>query len=247
MSLHGKVAIVTGAAQGIGRAIAESLAQAGADIVVADLDPSGSKDTIAAVEQLGRKALNVKVNVAEVADTKAMVDQVLKEWGKVDILVNNAGITRDGLLLRMKEEDWNLVLDVNLKGTFHGTKAVLPVLMKQRGGAIVNIASVVGVMGNAGQANYAASKAGVIGLTKAVAREYASRGVTVNAVAPGFIGTAMTEKLSGEVRAALLTQIPLGRLGTPDDVAEAVRFLVSPAAAYITGHVLHVNGGMIMV
>jgi 3-oxoacyl-[acyl-carrier protein] reductase len=164
----------------------------------------------------------------------------------VDILINNAGITRDGLLLRMKEEDWNLVLDVNLKGTFHCTKAVLPALMKQRGGAIVNIASVVGVMGNPGQANYAASKAAVIGFTKTVAREYASRGIRVNAVAPGFIDTAMTHGLVADAREALLKQIPLGRLGTPGDVAEAVRFLVSSAAAYITGHVLHVNGGMLM-
>src|SRR5207249_7773340 len=240
MSLHGKVAIVTGAAQGIGRAIAEALAQAGADIVVADLDPSRSKDTVTAVEQLGRKAVNVKVNVANAPDSKAMVDQVLKEWGKVDILVNNAGITRDGLLLRMKEEDWDVVLQVNLNGTFNCMKAVLLPMTRQRYGRIVNIASIVGVTGNVGQANYAASKAAVIGLTKTVAREYASRSVTVNAVAPGFIETAMTDKLSGEVREALLKQIPLGRLGTANDVAEAVRFLVSPAAAYITGHVLHV-------
>ena len=184
MSLQGKVAIVTGAAQGIGRAIAEALAQAGADIVVADLDPSRSKDTVAVVEQLGRKALNIKVNVADGTETKAMVDQVIKEWGKVDILVNNAGITRDGLLLRMKEEDWNLVLQVNLTGTFNCIKAVLLPMTKQRYGRIVNIASIVGVMGNVGQANYAASKAAVIGLTKTVAREYASRAVTVNAVAP---------------------------------------------------------------
>jgi 3-oxoacyl-[acyl-carrier protein] reductase len=247
MSLQGRVAIVTGAAQGIGRAIAEALAQAGADIVVADLDPSRSKDTVAAVEQLGRKALNVKVNVADATDTKAMVDQVLKEWGKVDILVNNAGITRDGLLLRMKEEDWNLVLQVNLNGTFNCIKAVLLSMTKQRYGRIVNIASIVGVMGNVGQANYAASKAAVIGLTKTVAREYASRSVTVNAVAPGFIDTAMTQGLSAEVKDQLQKQIPLGRLGTPADIGAAVRFLVSDDAAYITGHVLHVNGGMLMV
>jgi 3-oxoacyl-[acyl-carrier protein] reductase len=215
MSLHGKVAIVTGSAQGIGRAIAESLAQAGADIVVADLDPARSKDTVAAVEQLGRKALNVKV-------------------------------TRDGLLLRMKEEDWSLVLQVNLNGTFNCTKAVLLPMTRQRYGRIVNIASIVGVMGNVGQANYAASKAAVIGLTKTVAREYASRSVTVNAVAPGFIDTAMTQGLSTEVKDALQKQIPLGRLGTPADIAAAVHFLVSDEAAYITGHVLHVNGGMLM-
>ena len=247
MSLQGRVAIVTGAAQGIGRAIAESLAQAGADIVVADLDPGRSHETVTAVEKLGRKALNVKVNVADANDTKAMVGQVLKAWGKIDILVNNAGITRDGLLLRMKEEDWNLVLQVNLNGTFNCTKAALQPMTKQRYGRIVNIASIVGVMGNAGQANYAASKAAVIGFTKTVGREYASRNVTVNAVAPGFIDTAMTHGLSADVKETLQKQIPMGRLGTPADIAAAVRFLVSDDAAYITGHVLHVNGGMLMV
>jgi 3-oxoacyl-[acyl-carrier protein] reductase len=247
MSLQGRTAIVTGAAQGIGRAIAEALAQAGADIAVADLDPSRSADTVAAVEQIGRKALNIKVNVADTGETKSMVEQVLKAWGKVDILVNNAGITRDGLLLRMKEEDWNLVLQINLNGTFNCTKAVLQPMTKQRYGRIVNIASIVGVIGNAGQANYSASKAAVIGFTKTVGREYASRNVTVNAVAPGFIDTAMTHGLSADVKDTLLKQIPLGRLGTPADIAAAVRFLVSEEAAYITGHVLHVNGGMLMV
>jgi 3-oxoacyl-[acyl-carrier protein] reductase len=186
------------------------------------------------------------VNVADSDDTKTMADQVLKQWGKIDILVNNAGITRDGLLLRMKEEDWNLVLQVNLNGTFHCTKAVLQPMTKQRYGRIVNIASIVGAMGNVGQANYAASKAAVIGFTKTAAREYASRNVTVNAVAPGFIDTAMTQGLSPEVKEALQKQIPLARLGTPADIANAVRFLVSEDAAYITGHVLHVNGGMLM-
>jgi len=246
MTLEGRVAIVTGAAQGIGRAIAETLARHGADIVVADLDPGRSQETVAAITQSGRKALNVKVNVADWNDAKAMVDQVLEEWGKVDILVNNAGITRDGLLVRMKEEDWNLVLQVNLNGTFHCTKAVLQPMTKQRYGRIVNIASIVGAMGNAGQANYAASKAAVIGLTKTVAREYASRNVTVNAVAPGFIDTAMTQGLPAEVKETLQKQIPLGRLGQPADVAEATCFLVSDAAGYITGQVLHVNGGMLM-
>ncbi|MBL8074298.1 MAG: 3-oxoacyl-[acyl-carrier-protein] reductase [Nitrospira sp.] len=247
MSLQGRTAIVTGAAQGIGRAIAEALAQAGADIAVADLDPNRSAETVEAVEKLGRKALNIKVNVADTAETKAMVEQVLKAWGKVDILVNNAGITRDGLLLRMKDEDWNLVLQINLNGTFNCTKAVLQPMTKQRYGRIVNIASIVGVIGNAGQANYSASKAAVIGFTKTVGREYASRNVTVNAVAPGFIDTAMTHGLSADVKDTLLKQIPLGRLGTPADIAAAVRFLVSEEAAYITGHVLHVNGGMLMV
>ena len=234
MSLEGKVAIVTGAAQGIGRAIAETLARHGADVVVADLDPGRSHETVAAVGKLGRRALNLKVNVAEWNDVKSMTDQVLKDWGKIDILVNNAGITRDGLLVRMKEEDWNLVLQVNLNGTFHCTKAVLQPMTKQRYGRIVNIASIVGAMGNAGQAKYAASKAAVIGFT-------------VNAVAPGFIDTAMTQGLPAEVKETLQKQIPLGRLGQPSDVAEAVRFLASDEAGYITGQVLHVNGGMLMV
>ncbi len=246
MSLTGKVAIVTGAAQGIGRAVVEELARDGADVVVADLDPGRSQETVASVETLGRRALNVKVNVADVNDVKAMIDQVLKAWGKIDILVNNAGITRDGLLLRMKEEDWNLVLQVNLNGTFHCTKAVLQPMTKQRYGRIVNIASIVGVTGNVGQANYAASKAAVIGFTKAVAREYASRNVTVNAVAPGFIDTAMTQGLPADVKETLQKQIPMGRLGRPEEIAAAVRFLVSDEASYITGHVLHVNGGMLM-
>jgi 3-oxoacyl-[acyl-carrier protein] reductase len=246
MSLEGKIAIVTGAAQGIGRAIAETLARDGADVAVADLDPSRAQEAVDAITKLGRRALNLKVNVADWNDAKNMADTVLKEWGRLDILVNNAGITRDGLLVRMKEEDWNLVLQVNLYGTFHCTKAVLQPMPKQRSGRIVNIASIVGAMGNAGQANYAASKAAVIGFTKTVAREYASRLVTVNAVAPGFIDTTMTRGLSDEVKDTLMKQIPLGRLGQPADVAEAVRFLVSDEAGYITGQVLHVNGGMLM-
>jgi 3-oxoacyl-[acyl-carrier protein] reductase len=246
MSLQGRVAIITGAAQGIGRAIAEALAHAGADIAVADLDTVRSADTVAAVEKIGRKALNIKVNVADANETKAMAEHVIKTWGKIDILVNNAGITRDALLLRMREEDWNLVLQVNLNGTFNCTKAVLQPMTKQRYGRIVNIASIVGAMGNVGQANYAASKAAVIGFTKTVAREYASRSVTVNAVAPGFIDTAMTQGLPTEVKEVLQKQIPLGRLGTPADIAAAVQFLVSDEAGYVTGQVLHVNGGMLM-
>ncbi|WP_447977821.1 3-oxoacyl-[acyl-carrier-protein] reductase [Candidatus Nitrospira bockiana] len=246
MSLEGRVAIVTGAAQGIGRSIAETLARAGADVVVADMDAGRAQEAVEAIEALGRRAMNVKVNVAEWADVKEMTDKVLKAWGKIDILVNNAGITRDGLLVRMKEEDWNLVLQVNLNGTFHCTKAVMQPMTKQRYGRIVNIASIVGVMGNAGQANYAASKAAVIGFTKTVAREYASRQVTVNAVAPGFIDTAMTQGLPADVKETLQKQIPLGRLGQASDVAAAVRFLVSDEASYITGQVIHVNGGMLM-
>lgn len=246
MSLQGKVAIVTGAAQGIGRVIAETLASAGADIVVADLDPARSQDTVDGITKLGRRVINAKVNVADWNDVKKLADDVLTAWGQIDILVNNAGITRDGLLIRMKEEDWLAVLQVNLTGTFYCIKAVLPAMSKKRSGRIVNIASIVGVMGNAGQANYSASKAAVIGLTKTAAREYASRSITVNAVAPGFIDTAMTKALDAEVRDTLQNQIPLGRLGTAVDVAGAVRFLVSDDASYITGHVVHVNGGMYM-
>jgi 3-oxoacyl-[acyl-carrier protein] reductase len=188
----------------------------------------------------------VKANVASSGDVNAMVEQVIQAFGRLDILVNNAGITRDGLILRMKDEDWDLVLSINLKGAFLCTKAALKHMTKQRSGTIINIASIVGAMGNAGQANYVASKAGLIGMTKTIAREYANRNVTANAVAPGFIDTAMTQALSENVRQELSKQIPLGRLGTSEDVAQAVRFLASPAAAYITGQVIHVNGGMYM-
>lgn len=242
--LAGKVAIVTGAAQGIGRAIAEALARDGADVAVVDLEVTRAEETARAVLSQGRRALVIKANVAEWADVAAMADRVLTELGRIDILVNNAGITRDSLLLRMKEEDWNAVLDVNLKGTFHCTKAVLPAMTKQRSGAMVNIASVVGVMGNAGQANYAASKAAVIGLTKTVAREYASRGITVNAVAPGFIVSPMTDPLPDKVKEELIARIPFGRMGTDREVAAGILFLASDEASYVTGHVLDINGGL---
>jgi 3-oxoacyl-[acyl-carrier protein] reductase len=247
MELKGKVAVVTGGAQGIGKAIAQVLAENGADVVVADVDLEKAQETAKELSESGSKAVALKLNVAQFDEVREGMGSVMAQFGRVDILVNNAGITRDALLLRMKEEDWNLVLDVNLKGTFHCTKAVLPHMTKQRGGKIVNIASIVGVIGNAGQANYAASKAAVIGFSKTVAREYASRGITVNAVAPGFIETAMTHKLTQEVRDNLYKQIPLGRLGTAQDVAHAVSFLVSEKAAYITGQVIHVNGGMLMM
>jgi len=246
MPLTGKISLVTGGAQGIGQAIATTLAQEGSDVVVADLDANRCEETVARVQQLGRKAMAVSVNVGDWDQVKGMIDRVLKDWERIDILVNNAGITRDGLLLRMKEEDWQSVLQVNLTGTFFCVKAVLPTMSRQRSGRIVNIASIVGAIGNIGQANYAASKAAVIGLTKTVAREYASRNITVNAVAPGFIDTAMTQDLSAETKEALLNQIPLKRLGQPSDIADAVSFLCSEKAGYITGHVLHVNGGMHM-
>jgi len=246
MALTGKISVVTGSAQGIGQAIAITLAQEGSDVVVADLDATRCEETVARVQQLGRKAMAVSVNVGDWDQVKGMIDRVQKDWERIDILVNNAGITRDGLLLRMKEEDWQSVLQVNLTGTFFCVKAVLPTMSRQRSGRIVNIASIVGAIGNIGQANYAASKAAVIGLTKTVAREYASRNITVNAVAPGFIDTAMTQDLSTETKEALLNQIPLKRLGQPSDIADAVSFLCSEKAGYITGHVLHVNGGMHM-
>lgn len=246
MSLNGKTALVTGAAQGIGRDIALALATDGADVAICDVNLEAAQKTAGDIEAKGRKSLALKANVASSAEVTAMVDQVVEKFGRIDILVNNAGITRDGLILRMKDEDWDLVLSINLKGSFLCTKAALKYMSKQRGGNIINIASIVGAMGNAGQANYVASKAGLIGLTKTIAREYANRGITANAVAPGFIDTAMTQALSENVRTELAKQIPLGKLGTPEDVANAVRFLASPWASYITGQVIHVNGGMYM-
>jgi 3-oxoacyl-[acyl-carrier protein] reductase len=241
--LTGKVALITGGAQGIGLAIAATLHQSGAVAIIGDLDEAKAKEAAAG---LGGEASSIRLNVADEPDVKQAVAQLLSERQRIDILVCNAGITRDSLLLRMKPEEWESVLSVNLHGTFYCIKQVLPAMTKQRYGRIVTISSIVGVMGNAGQANYAASKAAVIGLTKSVAREYASRNVTANAVAPGFIDTAMTQRLSESVRHQLLDQIPLARLGTPQDIASAVKFLVSDDAAYITGQVLHVNGGMWM-
>lgn len=246
MSLKGKIALVTGAAQGIGRDIALGLAADGAEVAICDVNLEAARKTAADIEAKGRKSLALKANVASSADVTAMIDQVVEKFGRIDILVNNAGITRDGLILRMKDEDWDLVLSINLKGAFLCTKSALKYMTKQRSGTIINIASIVGAMGNAGQANYVASKAGLIGLTKTIAREYSNRNVTANAVAPGFIDTAMTQALTEQVRTDLAKQIPLGRLGSSEDVANAVRFLASPSAAYITGQVIHVNGGMYM-
>jgi len=241
-----KVAVVTGASRGIGRSIALALAAQGATIVAVDMDQASTEAVVAELQAAGGKALAVVGNVTVSADVERMFDAATEAFGRVDILVNNAGITRDGLLMRIKDEDWDAVLNVNLKGAFLCTRAAFKVMSKQRYGRIINIASVVGQMGNAGQANYCASKAGLIGLTKSNAREMAKRSITVNAVAPGFIATAMTDALSDKVRAELTAQIPLERLGSSDDIANAVVFLASETAGYITGHVLSVNGGMYM-
>ena len=244
--LTNQFAVVTGAGRGIGQAIALKLASAGADVACVDLKLEFCAETVQKAEALGRKAWGFAANVAHAANVEATADQILAATTKVDILVNNAGITKDGLLMRMSEADWDAVLDINLKGTFLFTKAFSRSFLKQRSGRIVNIASVIGLIGNAGQCNYGASKAGVIGFTKSAARELASRGITVNAIAPGFIETAMTAKISAEAREALLKQIPLASLGQPDDVANAVLFFASPGARYMTGQVLAVDGGMAM-
>lgn len=241
-----KVAVITGASRGIGRSIALALAEAGAKIVAVDLDPVATDAIVAELKEKGTEAIAVIGNVTVTEDTEKMIDAAVAAFGRVDILVNNAGITRDGLLMRMKDEDWDAVLTVNLKGAFLCSRAAAKVMTKQRYGRIINIASVVGQMGNAGQANYCASKAGLIGLTKSNARELAKRNVTVNAVAPGFIATAMTDALPEKVREELTAQIPLARLGSAEDIANAVVFLALEKSAYITGHVIAVNGGMYM-
>jgi 3-oxoacyl-[acyl-carrier protein] reductase len=246
LTLKDRVALVTGGGQGIGRAIALSLAEAGAKIGVSDIQEEKAQIVAKEISQMNQEAIALKTNVAEGSDVQRSIRETHQRWGRIDILINNAGVTRDNLLLRMKEEDWDLVLAVNLKGTFLCTKEALSFMSKQRYGRIVNIASIVGVSGNAGQGNYSASKAAVIGFTKTTAREYAARGITANAVAPGFIDTLMTQTLAEETKQKLLQQIPLGRLGTPEEIARVVRFLVSEDASYITGQVIHVNGGMWM-
>lgn len=244
--LENQVAVITGAGRGIGQAIAIKFAANGADIAAIDLKPEFLDQTVEEVRKLGRRAWPIAADVAQAASVEAAVEQILAQAARVDILVNNAGITRDGLLMRMSEADWDTVLAVNLKGAFLFTKALSRTFLKQKSGRIINIASVIGLIGNAGQCNYAASKAGLIGFTKSVARELASRGVTANAIAPGFIETKMTESLGPEVREAMLKQIPMGYFGKPEDVAEAALFLASPAARYITGQVLAVDGGLTM-
>ncbi len=246
IDLHGKTAIVTGGARGIGKAIVLRLAAAGADVAVSDIDLVGAEATAAEVAALGCRSLAIRSDISKWADAEALVEEAMAAWGRLDIFVNNAGITRDALLVRMDEAQWDSVLAVNLKGTFNGVKAACKVMMKQRAGKIINIASVVGVMGNAGQANYAASKAGVIGLTKSAAKELGGRNIQVNAVAPGYIETDMTKDLPPAAKEAFLTLIPLKRSGSAGDVADIVLFLASPLADYVTGQVVHVDGGMVM-
>lgn len=242
MKLKDKVALVTGSAQGIGKSVAGALAKEGANVIISDINLELAQQTAA---EIGAKTA-LKMNVADLADVEAGIKSIIEKTGKIDILVNNAGITRDNLLIRMKKDDWDAVIGINLTGVFNCTKAVSSLMMKQRSGKIINIASIVGQMGNFGQANYAASKAGVIGFTKTVARELASRNVTVNAIAPGFIQTAMTDKIPEDVKKKMLEQIPIGKLGRPEDIASAVIFLASADADYITGQVLAINGGMYM-
>jgi 3-oxoacyl-[acyl-carrier protein] reductase len=246
MELKDKIALVTGGAQGIGKIVGEELARQGAHVILGDVNLEGAQASAAKIKDNGGSASAVELNVTDADGVQKTFDSISKEFKLVDILVNNAGITRDGLVMRMKEADWDQVLSINLKGSFLCTQQAVKQMMKQKSGSIVNIASIVGLMGNAGQANYSASKAGLIGLTKTTAREVASRGIRVNAIAPGFIDTAMTQVLDEKVRERLIEQIPLARLGLPEDIANCVSFLVSDRAGYVTGQVLSVNGGMLM-
>lgn len=246
MDLKNKSAIITGSGRGIGKAIALKLAQHGANIVVSDVDEITGNQTVNEIKDIGVDAIFLKADVSNSDSANNLIEKAIEKFSKIDILVNNAGITRDNLLMRMSEDEWDSVLAVNLKGAYNCIRAATKSLLKQRSGRIVNIASVVGQMGNAGQANYAAAKSGMIGLTKSVAKEFASRGVLVNAVAPGFIQTAMTDKLSDTAKESLQKLIPLGRLGQPEDVANIVYFLVSDLSNYTTGQVINVDGGMVM-
>lgn len=246
MQFKDKVALVTGGGRGIGREITTRFAKEGADIAICDVNKEAMEDVKKEVESLGRRCVVFETDVTNVQQVDEMISKILDNYKKVDILINNAGITRDGLLVRMSEKDWDAVLDINLKGVFNCTKSVAKPMMKQRWGRIVNIASIIGIMGNAGQANYAASKGGIIAFTKSVAKELASRNVNVNAIAPGFIQTAMTKKLPDNYREEMLKMIPLNRFGEAVDVANTALFLASDSASYITGHVIQVDGGMVM-
>lgn len=246
MKLKGKVAFVTGGAAGIGKEIAITLAKEGADCVICDVNEELLNKTASEIEALGVRTLPIVLNVCNLSDCEEAMNKIIDKFEKIDILINNAGITRDGLLIRMKEADWDAVISVNLKGAFNCTKVAVKRMMKQRSGAIVNMASIIGLMGNAGQVNYAASKAGLIGLTKSVAKEVATRNIRVNAIAPGFIETKMTQVLSDDVKQQMLNQIPLGKFGSPQDVANLVVFLVTDDSNYITGQVISINGGMLM-
>lgn len=245
--LQGKIALITGAARGIGRTTAKTLASLGAKVIINyRSNEEEAKALLKEIQELGSTGIIIKGDVADFEKCKEMVAEAVETMGTIDILVNNAGITKDGLIMRMKEEDFDKVIAANLKGTFNCIKHVTPIMIKKRYGRIINLSSVVGVTGNAGQANYAASKAGIIGLTKSVAKELASRGITVNAVAPGFIGTSMTEVLSESTKEAILNNIPLKRIGDPQEVADLIGFLASNKASYITGQVINIDGGMVM-
>ncbi len=246
MELEGQIALVTGGGQGIGRAISLALAKDGADVIIFELNSEKTEEVSKDIYSLGRKTLSVTVDVSNAEEVEDGFRKAIESFGRIDILVNNAGITKDALIVRMKDEDWDKVLEVNLKGAFLCTRSAVKTMSKQRYGRIINISSVVAFMGNPGQVNYVASKAGILGLTKTVAKEYATRGITVNAIAPGFIQTAMTDALPEQVKETMLKEIPLGKFGSPDDVASAVRFLALKDSGYITGQVIHVNGGMYM-